>query len=223
MSGSGQGTAIGSVSGPTDIVNRSLARIGAPSIKEYQTDASVPAQKARLFYDADRRALLRRFWWRFAQSRASLAVSDTTPAFEYDYQYALPADFLALRYIWDTERDEPWLRTPYPAALEGLYLLSDETSMDIVYTANVTDAAQFDPLFEQVLVLRLALDLVFPLVKLAVVGAADRIKMELDDAMKQAKQMDLAEQNLIGRVAHNTWLDARHTSRAADPAHLRAW
>ncbi len=220
MSGSGTGTAIGSISGPTEIVNMALCRIGAPTVSNYESDSSVQAQKARLFYEPDRDALLRSHWWRFAKDRESLAVSATTPDCEWDYQYALPSDFLALRYIWDTDSDEPLQVTPYGASIEGLFILSNESQMDIVYTKKVTDTAQFDPLFTQVLVLTLALHLVFPLVKLAAVGAADRMQVELNNLVVKVKMMDLAEQNLSGRQSKKTWVDARRASFYADPAHL---
>ncbi len=220
MAGSGTGTAIGSVSGPTEIVNMALCRIGAPTVVNYETDASVPAQKARLFYNADRRALLRRAWWRFAKGRESLAVSATAPDFEYDNAFALPSDFIALRYIYDEAGDEEGTVSPYTASIEGDYILSNEDTMKIVYTANITDTAKFDDLFVQVLVAQLALHLVFPLVKLAAVGAADRLKLELDDLLKEVRMMDLAEQNLVGRNSRRTWLDARRTSGGLDLSRL---
>lgn len=220
MSGSGTGTVIGSVSGPTAIVNMALARLGVQAVAEYQSDPSVPAQKARLFYDADRDALLRAHWWRFAKGRDDLALSADTPTNEFDYAFALPSDFIALRYIWDSDSDEPWRVTPYPHSIEGKYILTNEDSVSIIYTKRITDTAQFDPLFTKTLVCTLALDLVFPLVKLAAVGAADRLRAELNDLTIRVRQMDRAEQNLIGREARRTWLDARWNNTGVDPSRL---
>jgi len=220
MAGAGTGTAIGETSGPTSIVNMALCRIGAPTVNEYETDSSVPAQKARLFYVPERQALIRRHWFRFAASRAVLAESTTAPTCGFDSQFALPTGFLALRYIIDPNSGEPCTVSPDTYAIEGNYILTNESEVEIVYSADVTDTAAFDPLFQKLLVTTLALDLIYPLAKLAAVGAADRIKAELDELLVRVKMMDMAEQNLVGRDSRRTWLGARRGYGGVDPAHL---
>jgi len=202
----------------TDIANMALARIGSNRINDLDTDANVQAVQCRLCYEADRDALLRMFWWPFAAARAILVASVTAPAFEYDYAYALPSDFLALRSIWD-ESEEGGI-TPVMAELEGAYVLSSETPLSIRYTKKVIDPGLFDPLFVRTLATQMALDMLYPLAGNASVGAGQAIKNELEVLMIRSKMMHLAEQNLIGRTARRTWLDARLSNGGLNLARL---
>jgi len=191
----------------TDIANLALARVGETTISNIDTDTSVPAQKCRLFYAPDRDALLEAYWWRFAAGRASLAQSVSTPSFEYDYAFALPNDFLCLRTIWDECADGGNL--PYTCAIEGQFILSNESTMKIRYTKRITDTTKFSEQFIQCLKTRMALDLLYALSRKSAAASADRLQIELDKLLVEAKMATLAEQNRVGRYNRTTWNDAR--------------
>ncbi len=53
------------------------------------------------WYDATRRALLRKHFWVFARSRAAISRDSETPPFGYADAYKLPNDFLRLHFIGD--------------------------------------------------------------------------------------------------------------------------
>jgi hypothetical protein len=203
---------------PTDIANMALARIGSVRINDIETDASPAAIQCRLTYESDRDFLLERYWWTFAGSRATLARSTSDPAFEYDYKYALPNDFLCLRSIWD--EGGGYGNTPYTCAIEGRFLLTDESAVSIRYTRLVTDPAEFDSLFIRLLKTQMALDMLYPLARSVNVGAADRLNLELADLSTKAKMMHLAQQNLKGRYERRNWIDARQTQAGVDSSSL---
>ena len=183
----------------TSIVNMALARLGANRINAL-TDTSVEAIQANLHYTQTRDALLRSHTWCFARARAILSVDTTAPAFGYDHQYILPADFLRLVGLYDTS---------YPYAIEGDRLLTDDDATDLYYIRKVTDPAEFDPLFAEVLVLQLAVKLVMPL-------SGDKVlRREVQDelflVMARVRTVDKQEQN-IGTDTGTSWVDSRTQS-----------
>jgi len=192
----------------TKIVNMALSRIGAKRINSIDdaTDTKPEAIQARLHYEQTRDALIRSNRWRFAAARAELSASDTTPDFEWSYQYILPNDFLAMRSIYEGSRSEENFRS---YALEGKMLLANENEMSIRYTKKVTDVTEFDPLFVEVLVLQLALKFIGPLA-----GGAPKLQYtlqrELEILMKKVRAFDRQETNTVGTYDLGTWNDARY-------------
>jgi hypothetical protein len=196
------------VENPTRICNQALARIGSARIDNIDTDSSPEAIQCNIHYEATRDALLRRHQWGFAAARAALAQSTTTPAFGFAYQYPLPSDFMKLRAIYGdggTRRNN----SVYSHKLEAGNVLSDDSSMKILYTAKITDAGKFDPMFVECIVLRLALKLMPPLTNQAGSRAAGQLATELQTMMPSVWAMDRDEQELLGRDDQATWLDAR--------------
>jgi hypothetical protein len=136
-----------------------------------------------------------------------LSQDTETPDFEWDYQFKLPNDFLAMKSIYEDRYSNENLRS---YALEGKMLLTNEDEMSIRYIKKVTDVTEFDPLFVEVLVLQLALKLVGPLAggnpKLQ-----DVLQRELFAIMPQVKALDRQETNTEGEYSLETWNDARYS------------
>lgn len=142
-----------------DICNSALLRVGAASIMSLD-DNSPEARACVVCYDSNRRAELRKYVWRFALMRARLAPDSDTPAFDYQYQFTLPADCLRVlppdndpSCDWSVEGRK--VLTNYPATS------SDGASpvLNLRYIGDVTDATQFDSAFYDVMSLSLASDL----------------------------------------------------------------
>ena len=114
---------------------------------------------------------------------------------------------MRLKSIYD---GTPGKNTRHTIALEGQRLLTNEDAMKIRYIKRVTDVTKFDPLFVELLVLRLALKLVGPLAggdpKLQ-----DTIQREIAMVMPQIRTLDRQETNRIGRADKFTWVDVRAT------------
>ncbi len=193
----------------TAICNKSLGRIGAKKIENVETDGSVEAIQCRFHYELTRDALLRSYSWRFASDRAALTVSGTTPDFEWDFQYPLPDDFMFMKSIYENRFSSINFRN---YALEGDFLLTNETEMSIRYVKKVTDPTKFDPLFVKVFVLLLADEFIGPLA-----GGDPRIQEKIDTAldklMPAVRALDGQETNTAGRIDSGTWNDARFSGR----------
>jgi len=192
----------------TKICNAALSKIGSQRLNDLDEDTTPQAIQCRTHYEMTRDFLMRSHWWRFASARADLSVSADTPSGdEWDYQFPLPNDFLAMKSVYENRFSNENLRS---YALEGKMLLTNEDEMSIRYIKKVTDVTEFDPLFVEVLVLQLALKLVGPLAGGAA-GIQDVIQKELASIMPAVKALDGQETNTEGQYSLETWNDARYT------------
>ena len=133
-----------------DICNLALQRLGAKPISSLSDD-STAARECNRVYDHARDSELRSHPWNFARKRASLAASSTVPAFGYDLQYPLPADFL--RLLPTAEQDDFQIE-------DGNILTDDTAPLEVTYIYQQTDPNAFDQTFVDLLVSRIAMDLV---------------------------------------------------------------
>lgn len=129
-----------------DIYNLALALIGAPAI----SDPAGPGNAAKItaVYDIIRKSLLESHPWNFAIKRVALAQEVTTPESQYTYQYALPSDYIRTVKIYNL--DSGW-------AEEENKILTNETEIDLIYVADITDATAMSSMFIQVLAHDLAI------------------------------------------------------------------
>ena len=77
------------VTSELEIYNLALSRIGQDTLSSVD-ESSKAGRLCRLHYALLRDAVLRAHPWNFAMRRVELAQVTFTPAFEYDYAYALP-------------------------------------------------------------------------------------------------------------------------------------
>ena len=200
----------------TSICNQALGRLGSLRINNFEDadEGSPQAIQCRLHFESTRDALIRSYKWRFAAARKILSQDTETPEFEWDFQYLLPNDFMAMKSIYENRFSDNNFRN---YALEGNLLLTNESEMSIRYVKKVTDASKFDPLFVEVLVLLLADKLIGPLA-----GGDARIQKKIDDALDKliptVRALDGQETNTAGRSESFTWNDARFSGRSTDPS-----
>lgn len=194
----------------TSIVNQGLSIIGSLRINDLDADSSPQAIQARLHYEPTRDALMRSFRWRFAAARSQLSQDTVDPDFEYDNQFILPSDFMAIRSIFG-DNFTATENTRFTFAIEGERLLTNEDSVDLRYTKRVTDVAKFDPLFVKVLAVNLADEFIG-----GIAGGDKGIQAKIDRRlavlMPKVRAMDRQETNTIGRNSHRTWVQARLSS-----------
>ena len=209
----------------TSICNMSLARIGSSRINDYNdsSDTETPAIYCRLFYEQTAKALMRSHLLRFARERAVLSQDTATPAFQWNYAYILPADFLRHILIYDGS-DLPEGRTYVSYEIEGDRLLIDESSVEMKYIKWVSSPGDWDPMFIEVMVLQLAQKLVLPLSGAGKEGMA--LKADIDQELygsrkygrrgllAKVRAMDRQEAEHIGRDELKTWLDAMTSDTA---------
>ena len=204
----------------TSICNMALARIGSKRINDYgdSSETGTSAIYCRLFYEQTAKALMRGHLWRFARGRVQLSQDSTDPAFQWEYQYILPSDFLRHILIYDGS-DLPEGRTYVSYEIEGQRLLIDESAVYMKYIKWVESPASWDPLFIEVLTLQLAAKLVLP-----IAGAGKEaliLKKDIDDElygsrrygrrglMAKVRALDRQEAEHIGRDELRTWVDSQ--------------
>jgi hypothetical protein len=183
-----------------------LGKIGANRINDYENDATLEAIYCRTFYEQTRDELVRSHQWRFASARATLSEDSETPSFQWAHQYILPTDFLRLKDIFE-ENSTPLENTLHTYAIEGEKLLTDDSECQIRYIRRVTDVTEFDPLFVQFLVLRLAHK--FSMAIAQDKALSDRLEAEITFMMPRIRAMDRQETNTIRRHELRTWNGAR--------------
>ena len=148
------------MTGKVEIVNIALARIGESPIQSFE-EGSVPANTARLVYDAARRSTLRDYNWNFALATATLARYEEAPD-DFPFAFALPSD--CLRVIRLRCAGVPDFRNApkIPFVLRGGRLLANEPKVLLEYLRDVTDENEFDSKFVEALSYKLASELAMP-------------------------------------------------------------
>lgn len=133
-----------------EIANAALLKIGQPPISSFDEDDQ-GAILANNTYEIHRDALLRACPWRFAMARTSLAACVETPDWEFAYYYQLPSEPYCIRVLTiENLADYDW-------RLEGRRIATDVGApLYLKYICRVTNPEQFDPLFTETLVAKLA-------------------------------------------------------------------
>ena len=141
------------------ICSNALRRLGDDPITSL-TDDTVRARLCNAFYTDARDAVLRSHPFNFSITRTTLAQLSDTPAYGYDYQYALPTDPYCLRVLEMEFKDYEFKIEN--VATHGRVLLTNEGTAKILYIARITDTNLFDAMFVDVLTAKLAVDLAYP-------------------------------------------------------------
>lgn len=142
----------------TDIANHALRLLGQGTIVSLD-DGSDTGNKVDDIYEDTRDNLLRSHPWNFATKRVQLARSSTAPAFEFDYAYVLPADWLRTISVHDNDAGHGTVL--YRAELLGTQrvLVSSSDAIYLRYVSQVTDPNLMSVDFRMAFVLSLARDL----------------------------------------------------------------
>lgn len=189
----------------TEIVNMALNRIGSKRVNDYDTDNQPQAITARLQYDQTVKALLESFDWPFARARVVLSEDTDTPAFEWSHQYHLPNDFLKARESYETNDFAPVKRR---WEIEGDKWLTDDDTVELKYIRNIESVNEYDPLFTEVLVLRLALKFLAPVAGTNMNTFRNLLMEELDMLYSKVRANIRQANNVSGR---HDWNNARFT------------
>lgn len=149
-----------------DICNYALQEIGGEIITSLN-EGTPNARECSLRYDSVRRSLLSMHPWNFAMKRAALNTDVTAPLFNYNYSYTLPPDFL---YLVMTQLEEQY-QSPVTQLvnsalyvhdvtqnggidkyrIEGDKLLSYDSTVKIIYVADIEDTQLFSKTFVELL------------------------------------------------------------------------
>tara|TARA_A100001388_G_scaffold56690_1_gene39076 strand:- start:31519 stop:32118 length:600 start_codon:yes stop_codon:yes gene_type:complete len=180
-----------------EIINRSLALLGIESITSL-SDNTKQASTARVLFNDTRAAVFRGHPWNCLTNRASLPKDVSTPAYEFSNKFVLPADYLRLLSV-----ENP---TQVTFQIEMGFILTNEDTFNIKYTALVTDVTKYDTLLVDTLTARLAADLAQPLLQST--SAMEQMWQMYELKLREAKFVDAQEQQQDVLDA-DYWLDSR--------------
>jgi len=195
----------------TSIANLALQKLGADRITSL--DQNHPnAREMNAAYSAMRDLELRSYRWNFAKKRAALTAHATSPASDsgFAYAYPLPSDYLRLlaaneSNLYDGDNSVDWKIEQH----EGVRcILTNWSNMDIVYIAQITDPAQFDAAFVELLACRLALQCCERLTQSNTKRQLSQC--EYDDARRNARHVNAFE-NIPTRSLEDSWYTVRKT------------
>ena len=134
-----------------DICNGALNQLGATTILSL-TEDSKNARLLNARYTQVRESLFRNNPWNCLQKRLALAADTDTPAWGFSSQFTLPTDCLRLLRILDYDSDHK---------VEGRKILTDASSMKILYISRVEDPNEYDELLRETLSAALAADIAY--------------------------------------------------------------
>jgi hypothetical protein len=183
------------------ICNLALQKLGAQRITTLDEDSN-NARHCNAIYEQMRDKELRANRWKFSICRATLAPSATEPEFDFAYAFPVPTDFLRLL---------PPNRTTLDWTLESVdgtqhILTNDGDTLEIRYIKRVTDVAQFDHLFVDMLACSMALQLCEPITQSNT--KKDSIKEDYKRARAEARLVNAFEQTTEDDP-EDPWLAAR--------------
>ena len=166
-----------------DICNNALIDLGASAISSL-TEDSKAARLCNQRFDSIRDTVFRFHPWNCLVNRASLAADTATPAFEYSYQYTLPTDPYCLRVLGLETAD-------FLFKVEGRKILTNETTVNIIYVARVLDTNEYDFGLIETLSAALAASLAYPLI--GSVSLSQQMKANYDQKLIESRFVDATE------------------------------
>jgi hypothetical protein len=180
-----------------DICNGSLNQLGASTILSL-TEDSKNARLCNSRYTQVRDAVFRSHPWNCLQKRVELAADTTAPAWGFSYAYTLPADCLRLLRILDYDSNYK---------VEGRKILSNTSSMKILYIGRITDPNEYDESLRETLSAALGADIAFAVTSNN--QTASNMYNLFQDKLKDARFIDSTEgQNLDQDLGMSDQIDA---------------
>ncbi len=143
------------------IANIALRAIGSDRITSF-SDNNKRAAVVSDIYDELRITLLTGPW-AFAETRVELAVSATSPVFEFDKAYVLPADWLYTVSVHDNDAGVSSVFYKESHLADQKVLLADPENLFLRYTHDEEDPNIMSAEFRHALSMALARDMAIPL------------------------------------------------------------
>ena len=180
-----------------EICNGSLNQLGATTILSL-TEDSKNARLCNQRFTQVRDAVFRSHPWNCLQKRVELAADTTSPAWGFKFAYTLPADCLRLLRILDYDSNYK---------VEGRKILSNTSSMKILYIGRVTDPNEYDESLRETLSAALGADIAFAVTSNN--QTATNMYNLFQDKLKDARFIDSTEgQNVDQDLGMSDQIDA---------------
>ena len=180
-----------------DICNGALNQLGATTILSL-TEDSKNARLCNSRYTQVRDALFRTHPWNCLQTRLELAASTDTPAWGFTYAYTLPANCLRLLRVLDYDSNYK---------VEGRKILSNASTMKILYISRVTDPNEYDELLRETLSAALGADIAYAITSNNT--TSQNMILSYQEKLKDARFVDSTEgQNVDQDLGMTDVIDA---------------
>ena len=180
-----------------DICNGALNQLGATTILSL-TEDSKNARLCNSRFTQVRDGVFRSHPWNCLQKRVELAQDTTAPAWGFKFAYTLPADCLRLLRILDYDSNYK---------VEGRKILSNTSSMKILYIGRVTDPNEYDESLRETLSAALGADIAFAVTSNN--QTATNMYNLFQDKLKDARFIDSTEgQNVDQDLGMSDQIDA---------------
>ena len=186
-----------------NMCNSSLNLLGASTISAL-TDDTKNARLCNQRYEPVRNRVFRSHAWNCLHKRIQLAQNSTAPVIEYDYAYTLPSDCLRVLKIHNGSTDS--IATSLDYKLEGRNIVTDESTIYLIYIALDTDPNNYDSYLREAISHQLAADICYAVTNNATL--AKNYMERADERLREARFIDATE-NSLGTVEANEFTDAR--------------
>ena len=186
-----------------NICNSALNLIGASTISALTEDTK-NARLCNQRYEPVRNRVFRGHNWNCLIKRVQLAVNSTDPVMEYAKSYALPSDCLRVLKIHNGTTDS--IASDLDYKIEGKNIVTDETTVYLVYIALDTDPNNYDVYLREAISHQLAADLAYAITNNATL--ANNYMTRADERLREARFIDATE-NSLDTVEANEFTDAR--------------
>ena len=195
-----------------EICNLALDRLGTRGIASLITPTTETENICARHYDQTRRWVLRRFLFNFAKKYATLEEStDVSPSYGYDAAFYLPDDFIRLLSVGNLPDMNVLRGRDYDIVENYLYTsLDDDGDLKVSYIKDAKLVTEFDPLFIDVLQLKLAANMSPKFVQKP--SVIREIRADLADAVLAAAAISGQEKPPV-RIESSKWIAARQTGR----------
>ena len=162
----------------TDIANMALASVGGSMLTSLPDDTSVEADLCRLFYTQARDEVLEFVQPTFATKRFEANLLESTPEWEFDYQFEKPGDFLKML---ETQDDQDG----FEYRVERDRILSNSDALNIRYIFRLEDTSKFSSSFTRAVAFNLAAKIAYAITKDRLL-ARELFEAYLDAAQRSA-------------------------------------
>ena len=186
-----------------NICNSSLNLLGASTISALTEDTK-NARLCNQRYEPVRNRVFRSHNWNCLIKRVQLAANSTDPVVEYAKSYALPSDCLRVLKIHNGTTDSIASNLDYK--IEGRNLVTDQTTVYLVYIALDTDPNNYDSYLQESISHQLAADICYAITNNATL--AKNYMERSDERLREARFIDATE-NALGTVESSEFTDAR--------------
>lgn len=165
---------------PVSICSNALLMLGDTPISSFD-DGTDRSRLAANTWETARDYVLRSHPWNCATRRIILAPDATPPAFGFNYQFQLPADWLRTLSVGE-EGDRPRYRT------EGRKILFDESALKLVYVWRNEVPATWDSLLIHAMTLVMRAIFSYPITQSG--GVEQLVESTLQPILRQARAVD---------------------------------